>query len=63
MDWEAMIERFGGRYHLCTLMIRRAQQLVKGAVPLVQPPSDHPWDMIVREMEEGKIGLELASKE
>lgn len=53
-----IIEKVGGRFKLTTLIQRRWLQLMQGARPMVDPKGLTDLEVVIREIEEGKIVLE-----
>lgn len=53
-----IIEKVGGRFKLTTLIQRRWLQLMQGARPMVDPKGLTDLEVVIREIEEGKIELE-----
>lgn len=53
-----IIEKVGGRFKLTTLIQRRWLQLMQGARPMVEPKGLTDLEVVIREIEEGKIVLE-----
>jgi len=53
-----IIEKVGGRFKLTTLIQRRWLQLMQGARPMVDPKGLTELEVVIREIEEGKIELE-----
>ncbi len=53
-----IIEKVGGRFKLTTLIQRRWLQLMQGARPMVDPKGLTELEVVIREIEEGKIVLE-----
>ena len=53
-----IIEKAGGRFKLTTLIQRRWLQLMQGARPMVDPKGLTELEVVIREIEEGKIVLE-----
>jgi len=61
---EALVQKVGGKFKLTTLMQKRMVELNRGAPPLVEIEGEDdpdPWDIVVREILEGKI--ELATRD
>lgn len=52
-----LIEQAGGRFKLSALIQRRWLQLLQGERPLVDPAGLTELEVVIREIEEGKIEL------
>ena len=55
-----IVEKAGGRFKLVALIQRRWLQLMQGARPMVSPKGLTELEVVLKEIEEGKIELELA---
>jgi len=54
-----IIDKVGGRFKLTALVQRRWLQLMQGARPMVDPKGLTELEVVLREIEEGKIDFEL----
>lgn len=54
-----IIDKFGGRFKLCTLIQRRWLQILQGARPMVESKGLTEMEVVIKEILEGKIELEL----
>jgi DNA-directed RNA polymerase subunit omega len=55
---DAIVDKVGGRFKLCTLIQRRLVQLMEGARPLVERQGRSDLELVVEEILEDKITLE-----
>lgn len=58
-----IIDKFGGRFKLCTLIQRRWLQLLQGARPMVETEGLSDLEIVVKEILDGKIEMELPADE
>lgn len=58
-----IIEKFGGRFKLCTLIQRRWLQLMQGARPMVETEGLTGLEIVIKEIEEEKIELDLPDED
>lgn len=58
-----LIEKAGGRFKLSALIQRRWLQLLQGERPLVDPAGLTELEVVIREIEEGKIELSFEEDE
>ena len=58
-----IINKFGGRFKLCILIQRRWLQLMQGARPMVDDEGLTGLEVVIKEIEEGKIELDLSEEE
>jgi DNA-directed RNA polymerase subunit omega len=58
-----LIEKMGGRFKLTTLIQRRWLQLLQGARPMVDPKGLTEMEVVIREIEEGKLDYEMAEED
>ena len=58
-----IIEKFGGRFKLCTLIQRRWLQLMQGARPMVETEGLTGLEIVIKEIEENKIELDLPDED
>lgn len=56
---DEIIDKVGGRFKLTSLIQRRWLQLLQGARPMVDPKGLTEMEVVIREIEEGKIDFEL----
>lgn len=54
-----VVDKVGGRFKLTSLVQRRWLQLMQGARPMVDPKGLTELEVVLREIEEGKIDFEL----
>jgi DNA-directed RNA polymerase subunit omega len=54
-----VVDKVGGRFKLTALVQRRWLQLMQGARPMVDPKGLTELEVVLREIEEGKIDFEL----
>jgi len=57
---EDLVDKFGGRFKLSSVIQKRWRELLMGARPMVEPGKLTPMEIIVRELREGKLGLNAA---
>jgi len=50
------------RFELTLVATLRARQIAQGATPLVEPDRDKPAVIALREISQGKIGLEILNR-
>ncbi len=55
---EEIVEKVGGRFHLCALIQRRLVQLMDGARPLVEREGRSDLEIVIDEIMQDKITLE-----
>ncbi len=60
---DAIVEKAGGRFKLCTLIQRRLVQLMDGARPLVERNGRTDLEIVIDEIIQDKITLEYAPSE
>lgn len=58
-----IVDKFGGRFKLCTLIQRRWLQLLQGARPMVESQGLTDLEVVVKEIMEGKLEMELVSQD
>jgi DNA-directed RNA polymerase subunit omega len=58
-----IINKYGGRFKLCTLIQRRWLQLLQGAKPMVETQGLTDLEVVVKEVLEGKLEMELPGDE
>lgn len=56
---EEIVEKVGGRFHLCALIQRRLVQLMDGARPLVEREGRSDLEIVIEEIMQEKITLEF----
>ena len=56
---DAIVDRMGGRFKLCTLIQRRLVQLMEGARPLVDRGGRSDLELVIEEIIQGKINYEF----
>jgi DNA-directed RNA polymerase subunit omega len=52
---EDLINKVGGRFKLSALIQKRWRELMMGARPMIEPGNMTPMELVIREIEEGKI--------
>lgn len=58
-QYASVISKVGGYYNFVTIINRRLKELRNNAPPMVEPDGDEDEiDLIVREIENGMVGLE-----
>ncbi len=55
---DEIIEKLGGRFKLASLIQRRWLELIQGGRPMVDPKGLTDIEVVIREIEEGKIDFE-----
>ena len=58
-----LIDKMGGRFKLTTLIQRRWLQILQGARPMVDPKGLTELEVVIREIEDGKLDYELSESE
>ena len=58
-----LIEKVGGRFKLAALIQRRWLELLQGARPMIDPKGLTDLEVVIKEIEEGKIDFELVPDE
>ncbi|MEF9952508.1 MAG: DNA-directed RNA polymerase subunit omega [Clostridium sp.] len=53
-----LLDKVGNRYSLVVVAAKRARNIIDGAEPQVQTPSNKPVTIAVKEINEGKIEFE-----
>jgi len=56
---DAIVDKMGGRFKLCTLIQRRLVQLMDGARPLVDRSGRSDLELVIEEILQDKIGYEF----
>jgi DNA-directed RNA polymerase subunit omega len=56
------MKRISNRFELTLAASVRARQVATGATPLVEPDRDKPTVIALREIAQGKVGLEVLNK-
>jgi len=59
---DAIVEKVGGRFKLCSLIQRRLVQLMEGARPLVERQGRSDLELVIEEILQNKIELEFVSQ-
>ncbi len=57
-----IINKVGGRFKLTVLIQRRWLQLMQGARPMVDPKGLTELEVVIKEIDEGKIEFELSEE-
>ena len=52
---EDLINKVGGRFKLSSMIQKRWRELMMGARPMVEPGRMTPMEIVIREIQEGKI--------
>jgi len=60
---EDIVRKVGGRFKLTALIQRRWRELMFGARPMVEPGDMTAMEVILKEIEEGKIAAEFKGPE
>jgi DNA-directed RNA polymerase subunit omega len=60
---DEIIEKFGGRFKLASLIQRRWLQILQGARPMVETRGLSDLEVVVKEIMEGKIEMTLPDAE
>lgn len=58
-----LIHKMGGRFKLTTLIQRRWLQLLQGARPMIDPRGLTELEVVIKEIEDGKIEYEILKKD
>lgn len=58
-----LIQKMGGRFKLTTLIQRRWLQLLQGARPMINPRGLTELEVVIKEIEEGKLEYEILKKD
>lgn len=56
---EDCLEKIPNRFHLVLIATKRARQIERGSMPLVEAENDKPSVLALREIAEGKIGAAI----
>ena len=59
VPFEDLMEHIDSKYRLVIVAAKRAKQLNRGAVPLIQPRSQKPTYQALEEIASGKLGYEI----
>ena len=59
VPFEDLMEHIDSKYRLVIVAAKRAKQLNRGAVPLIQPRSQKPTYQALEEVASGKLGYEI----
>jgi DNA-directed RNA polymerase subunit omega len=59
---DAIVEKAGGRFKLCSLIQRRLVQLMEGARPLVERQGRSDLELVIEEIMQDKIALEYVAQ-
>ena len=57
---DELINRFGGRFKLTSVIQKRWRQLLQGARPMVEPEGLTELEVVVKEIVEGKVVIDDA---
>jgi DNA-directed RNA polymerase subunit omega len=55
---DEIVHKLGGRFKLCALVQHRLVELVQGARPMVERNGRSDLEVIIDEIQQGKIGIE-----
>ncbi|MFN0131390.1 MAG: DNA-directed RNA polymerase subunit omega [Phycisphaerales bacterium] len=55
---DAIVEKMGGRFKLCSLIQRRLVQIMEGARPMVERQGRSDLELVIEEIMQDKITLE-----
>lgn len=55
---DELINRFGGRFKLTSVIQKRWRQLLRGARPMVEPEGLTELEIVVKELVEGKVVID-----
>ena len=55
---DELINRFGGRFKLTSVIQKRWRQLLQGARPMVEPEGLTELEVVVKELVEGKVVID-----
>ncbi len=55
---DELINRFGGRFKLTSVIQKRWRQLLQGARPMVEPEGLTELEIVVQELVEGKVVID-----
>ena len=58
-----LIHKMGGRFKLTTLIQRRWLQLLQGARPMIDPRGLTELEVVIKEIEDGKLEYEISEKD
>ncbi len=58
-----LINQFGGRFKLCSLIQRRWRQLMHGARPMVETEGLTDLEVVIKEIVDGKIEIAMQDDE
>lgn len=56
---DAIVNKYGGRFKLCSLIQRRLVQLMEGSRPMVDRLGRSDLEVVMEEIMQGKLGLEF----
>jgi DNA-directed RNA polymerase subunit omega len=59
---DAIVNKVGGRFKLCSLIQRRLVQLMEGARPLVERQGRSDLELVIEEIMQNKIELEFVAQ-
>ena len=59
VPFEDLMEHIDSKYRLVIVAAKRAKQLNRGAVPLIQPRTQKPTYQALEEVAAGKLGYEI----
>ncbi len=60
---DELINRFGGRFKLTSVIQKRWRQLLRGARPMVEPEGLTELEVVVKELVEGKVVIDESPPE
>ena len=59
---EKCLDKIPSRFALATVATKRWEQLKQGARPMVESPNPHGMDAVFREIETGKLSLNMTDR-
>ena len=62
MTVEDCLKRIPNRFELTLAATYRARQIATGSTPLVEPGRDKPTVLALREIAQGKVGMEVLNR-
>ena len=58
LNSDALINKVGGRFRLCSLIQKRWLELMQGSRPLVDPAGKTELEVVIEEIAQGKVGID-----
>ena len=56
-ELESLLAKVGGKYKLVTLFQKRMRELQRGLPRLIETDATNPWDVVAKEISDGKVDL------